>query len=117
MLFSHRHYGARGPNRSMTIVAAVAVLLGLAAAAHAQTAPATGGAKPEPSTYDKIWAGFTQVYKDDQSPVVQQVLFSGRFHHDFAVVDADQGDLDESNVRRLRLGPRITLFRKFTLHA
>jgi phosphate-selective porin OprO/OprP len=106
------------PRASATkLVAAFLVICGLAPAALAQTAPAAAGAKPEPSTYDKIWASFTQLYKDDRNPVVQQVLFSGRFHHDFAVVDADQGDLDESNVRRLRLGPRITLFRKFTLHA
>jgi phosphate-selective porin OprO/OprP len=48
--------------------------------------------------------------------VVQQVLFTGRFQHDFAALDADQGDVTESNVRRLRLGPRITLFRTLTLH-
>ena len=38
------------------------------------------------------------------------------YQHDFAAIDADQGDLEEWNVRRLRLGPRITLFRTFTLH-
>ena len=32
------------------------------------------------------------------------------------LIDADQGDLDEWNVRRMRLGPRVTLFRTFTLH-
>ena len=101
----------------MSIVAALAVLLGLAAAAHAQTAQAAGAAKPEASTYDRIWAAFTQVYKDDSNPVVQQVLFTGRYQHDFAAIDADQGDLDEWNVRRMRLGPRITLFRKFLVHA
>jgi phosphate-selective porin OprO and OprP len=101
----------------MTIVAALAVLLGVAAAAHAQTAQAAGAAKPEASTYDRIWAAFTQVYKDDENPVVQQVLFTGRYQHDFAAIDADQGDLDEWNVRRMRLGPRVTLFRKFLVHA
>ena len=54
--------------------------------------------------------------KDDSNPVVQQVLFSGRYQHDFAAIDADQGDLEEWNVRRMRLGPRITLFRSLTLH-
>lgn len=73
--------------------------------------------KPEPSTYDRLWTSFTQWYRDDSNPVVQQVLFSGRFQHDFNTIDADQGDYDESNVRRMRLGPRITLFRQFTLHA
>ncbi len=79
-------------------------------------AQAPGGEKPEGSTYDKIWTTFTQWYKNDSNPVVQQVLFTGRYHQDFAAIDADQGDLEEWNLRRLRLGPRITLFRKFLLH-
>lgn len=43
--------------------------------------------------------------------------FTGRLHHDFAVVESDQGDHRESNVRRLRLGPRVTLFRRLLFHA
>ena len=54
--------------------------------------------------------------QDDSNPVVQRVLFSGRFQHEFTAIDADQGDLDEWNVRRMRLGPRVTLFRTFTFH-
>ena len=88
-----------------------------AESAEAPLTQAPSGAKPEPSNYDRIWKGFTQWYKDDANPVVQQVLFSGRFQYEFAGIDADQGNLDEWNVRRMRLGPRITLFRKFTLHA
>jgi len=49
--------------------------------------------------------------------VVQKVLFSGRFQHEFNAINADEGNHDEWNVRRLRLGPRITLFRTFTLHS
>ena len=132
-------------NRRVSPVATFAMVAGLAVAAHAQTtsvgsvdlangqanegtlapsadpapvpAQASDGRKPEPSTYDKIWANLTQLYKNDSNPVVQQVLFSGRYQHEFAAIDADQGDLDEWNVRRMRLGPRITLFRTFTLHA
>jgi phosphate-selective porin OprO/OprP len=69
----------------------------------------------EPSVYDRVWK-FTEWYSDSTNPVVQRVLFSGRFQHDFAMVRADEGDIDESNVRRLRLGPRVTLFHTFTLH-
>lgn len=67
------------------------------------------------SVYDRIWK-FAEWYRDDSNPVVQRVSFSGRYQHDFAMVDADQGDLDESNVRRLRLGPKVTMFRTVTLH-
>ena len=83
----------------------------------ARAAQASSSARPEPSTFDKVWTRFTQWYKNDDNPVVQQVLFSGRYQHEFAAIDADQGDHDEWNVRRMRLGPRVTLFRTFTLHA
>ena len=74
------------------------------------------GTEKRESTYDKIWK-FAEWYENDSNPVVQRVLFSGRYQHEFAVIDADQGDLHEWNVRRVRLGPRVTLFRTFTLHA
>lgn len=73
--------------------------------------------KKQPSTYDRIWGRFTNWYDDKENPVVQRVVFTGRYHHDFAVVEAGQGDHRESNARRLRLGPRITLFRNFLVHA
>ena len=69
-----------------------------------------------PSTYDRVWQRFTTLYNNPSNPVVQRVLFSGRFQHEFAHIGADQGDLSQWNTRRLRLGPRITLFRTYTLH-
>jgi phosphate-selective porin OprO/OprP len=69
------------------------------------------------SNYDKVWQRFTRWYRNDENPVVQQVLFSGRYQHEFVAVDADEGEHDEWNLRRMRLGPRITLLRSFTLHA
>ena len=83
--------------------------------AAAPAAPQAGAEVPAESAYDRIWR-FASVYRDDSNPVVQQVLFSGRYQQDFAAISADQGSHDEWNVRRLRLGPRITLFRDFTLH-
>jgi phosphate-selective porin OprO/OprP len=81
----------------------------------AKTAQASTGSKDTPSTYDRIWK-FTEWYADDSNPVVQKVLFSGRYQHDFAMVGATEGDHDEWNVRRMRFGPRVTLFRTITLH-
>jgi phosphate-selective porin OprO/OprP len=89
----------------------------LATAIAGQTAQPAPAAETPKSNYDKIWQRFTQWYRNDNNRVVQQVTFSGRYQHDFAAIDADQGELSEWNVRRLRLGPRITLFRHFTLHA
>jgi len=74
-------------------------------------------APPPPSTYDKIWSKLTDWYNDKENPVVQRVLFTGRFQHDLAMVEADQGDWRESNIRRVRFGPRITLFHDYLVHA
>ena len=107
--------------RLLTLV----LLLSATASASAQTAPpapaappaqTSGATRKQPSIYDKIWR-FAEWYGSDSNPVLQRVLFTGRFQHDFAAIDASQGDLSEWNVRRLRLGPRLTLFRTWTLHA
>jgi phosphate-selective porin OprO and OprP len=79
-------------------------------------AQAPAGAKA-PSRYDTIWGNFTELYADDTNNVIQRVALSGRFHYDFADIDSEQGNHSEWNVRRLRIGPRITLFRKVTVHA
>jgi phosphate-selective porin OprO/OprP len=73
-------------------------------------------ASDERSTFDRIWQ-FAEWYRDDSNSIVQRVLFSGRYQHEFATVHADEGDASEWNVRRMRLGPRVTMFRTVTLHA
>jgi phosphate-selective porin OprO and OprP len=103
-----------------TRLLALAFLL-VATSAFAQTAPApvappAAGTAKQPSVYDRIWR-WTEWYASDTNPVVQRVVLSGRFQHDYASIDASQGDLSEWNLRRLRIGPRITLFKKLLLHA
>jgi phosphate-selective porin OprO/OprP len=99
--------------RLLQVVFAVC-LIGSASLAEAQ---AQGGAKEQPNVYDRIWADFTQWYRNDKNPAIQQVLFTGRFQHDFTTVEADQGDHRESNIRRVRFGPRVTFLNKFLFHA
>ena len=98
-------------------VAAVILALGsLPPTAWAQSSTQKPPEK-QPSTYDRIWTKFTDWYNDKENPVVQRVLFTGRFQHDFAIVESDQGNHDESNIRRVRFGPRITMFRDYLVHA
>jgi phosphate-selective porin OprO and OprP len=78
------------------------------------TAQDSSAAKPG-SVYDRIWK-LTEWYRNDSNPVIQRLRFSGRYQHDYATVDADQGDHDEWNVRRMRMGLRANLFRSLTLH-
>lgn len=76
----------------------------------------TSGGADTRSIYDKIWQQFT-IYDNRSNPVVQRVQLSGRFQHEFAALDADEGDHDEWNTRRFRIGPRVTLYRTFTVAA
>jgi phosphate-selective porin OprO/OprP len=98
-----------GCKRPLSILLLVAALPALASAQQADTRKA-------PSTYDRIWANLTEWYDDKENPVVQRVLFTGRFQHDLAMVEADQGDWRESNIRRVRFGARVTMFRDFLVH-
>ena len=80
------------------------------ASAQSQTA------EEPPSTFDRIWK-FADWYSDSSNPAVQRIQFSGRYQHEFATLDADEGDHSEWNVRRMRLGPRVTFLRSFLFHA
>src|SRR5688572_14631123 len=51
--------------------------LAASAVAAASAVPQAAPAK-EPSVYDRVWTDFTQWYKNDDNPAVQQVLFTGR---------------------------------------
>ena len=105
------------------IVVQLALLFGCTAAAHGQTegvsasvaaAPTQDSKAAEtPSIYDRIWR-FREWYRNDSNPVIQRFRFSGRYQHDYAMVSADQGDENEWNVRRMRLGFRVNLFRTIT---
>jgi phosphate-selective porin OprO/OprP len=83
-----------------------------AGTAAAQRQPET----KQPSTFDRIWK-FSEWYTSETNRVVQRVQFSGRFQYEWATLSADEGDHSEWNVRRMRLGPRLTLFRTITFHA
>jgi phosphate-selective porin OprO/OprP len=72
-------------------------------------------AKPE-SVYDRIWR-FREWYRNDDKRVLQRLRFRGRYQQDFATVDADQGDHEEWNVRRLRMGLQGYMFGALLLHA
>ena len=106
--------------RQFGLAAAFVAVTTSGASAQSST-PEPGGTSaqaPKPdtrSTYDRIWK-FADWYSGENNPIVQRVLFSGRYQHEFATLNADQGDHSEWNVRRMRLGPRITLFRKMTFH-
>ncbi len=72
-------------------------------------------ARVQTSTFDDLWQ-FAEWYDNDQNPVVQSVLFSGRFQYEYARVNDSGVSRDQWNVRRLRLGVRSRFFGQFTVH-
>lgn len=87
----------------------------LAPAIAAAQSPQPPADKP-PSIYDRIWKPLTTWHDDNQNRIVQRVIFTGRFQYDLARVDAAEGEHDEANIRRLRFGPRITIFKDYLVH-
>lgn len=69
---------------------------------------------PEPSIFDRVWSA-ADLYKNDDNPVVQRFQITGRLQLDYAIVNADQDDHEEFNVRRFRLGFKSKLARDFAL--
>ena len=78
-------------------------------------AQAPGTAKPE-SVYDRIWK-FREWYRNENNQVFQRLRFRGRYQQDFATVDSDEGEHEEWNVRRLRMGLQANMFGSLLLHA
>ena len=81
--------------------------------AAAQLTQGAAQGEKRQSAYDRVWK-FTEWYKDETNPVIQSVTFGGRFHYDYAAINADEGNHHEWNIRRLRMGPKLILFHKFT---
>jgi phosphate-selective porin OprO and OprP len=86
-----------------------------ATAGYSHAAEAVTSPKPSPSIYDTIWK-HTEWYKNEDNPVIQSFQFTGRFQLDYAIVESDQGDHDEWNIRRFRLGGKAKLLHDFTFH-
>jgi phosphate-selective porin OprO and OprP len=98
----------------------IAILLLIAHAADAQVASGQGQSTSKPdaakSVYDQIWK-FSEWYDDESNPAIEKILFTGRFQVDYTTIDADEGNHSEWNVRRFRLGPRVTFLKKFLFHS
>lgn len=84
----------------------------------AATAPRQGGdlgvKKEEKSVYDRLWA-LPVIYKDDDSDVLNEFRFIGRFHGDAFNLDSNLGNDSDWVVRRLRFGAKARLFHHLDL--
>ena len=80
------------------------------------TSLATLSADDDPTLFDNIWDRAT-LYENDENPILQKLVFTGRAQADYAYIDSKQGDLDYFFIRRLRVGFKATLWENFTLHS
>lgn len=101
--------------KRLQLAGAVAVTLLASSVGWGQSPAQAPAGEKKPSVYDKIWK-FAEWYNNEENPVVQNVLFSGRFQYEYATLEAGQRSHSEWNVRRLRLGAKSKLFRSLTLH-
>jgi phosphate-selective porin OprO and OprP len=69
-------------------------------------------AKPQ-SSFDRIWS-YGTLYHNAENPVLQKLQFTGRYQLDY--VQVDEGDFEDLDTRRWRMGGKATLFQNFTLH-
>ncbi|HVQ63609.1 MAG TPA: hypothetical protein VMT78_03675, partial [Terriglobia bacterium] len=73
---------------SVVLAALFALLPGTLPSFGAQPQTSSQGANSE-DVYKKVWK-FAEWYKNDQNPIVQNLLFSGRFQYEYAAIDSDQ---------------------------
>ena len=73
-------------------------------------------APAEESAFDKIWSLAT-LYKSKTNPVIQKLAIGGRYHGQYALLDSDQGDFDDWENRRFRIGLNGQIFQDFEFKA
>jgi phosphate-selective porin OprO and OprP len=100
-----------------TLAASLAVFTLTASAGTTVSSGKTPVETPkESSAFDKIWSLAT-LYKNEENPVIQKLAITGRYQGQYAMMDSDQGDFDDWENRRFRLGLTTTLFHDFELKA
>ena len=71
--------------------------------------PTSATSQDDQSGYDRIWNAVNW-YQNDDNPIVQSMVLTGRFQADYARVSEAGTSYDELNVRRFRFGAKWGLF-------
>ncbi len=99
-----------------------AALLSAGGAIAGPPSPAVNSGKvPVETPKEKDWCddifGLTTLYKNKDNPYIQELAFTGRYHGQYALLDSDQGDFDDWEHRRFRLGFKAIVFQDFEVVA
>jgi len=99
------------------------LLAAIALSGSAIAGPSGGGKTTVPppvieeksgSCCDDLWSMAT-LYKDDANAFLQEFKLVGRYHGQYAYVDSDQGDYEDWENRRWRVGAQAKLFNRVKL--
>jgi len=66
--------------------------------------------------YERLWEA-TRLYENEDNPVIQAFSIIGRYNGQYWSVNADQGNADGWENRRIYLGAEAVLYHKFTVQA
>lgn len=100
------------------LVAASVALLAISAPAGTSISSKAPTLAPpaEESAFDKIWSLAT-IYQSKTNPYIQKIAISGRYQGQYALLDSDQGDFDDWENRRFRIGLNGQIFQDFEFKA
>jgi phosphate-selective porin OprO/OprP len=102
------------------IMAAAVLSPGGAMAGPPPPAVASGKGSVEPPK-ETDWCddifGLTTLYKNKDNPYIQEFAFTGRYHGQYWFLDSDQGNDDDWEHRRFRLGFKAVVFQDFEVVA
>lgn len=110
------------PAAAATLAAPLVVLFAGTGRAPALDAAAGGGGWPgftpfgtptaaETAAFDRLW-NLAVLYRDDANPLLEEFKLRGRYHGQYHWVESDQGDSNDWEDRRSRLGFDAKLFAK-----
>lgn len=107
--------------RIIPLIAAIIIgTVGLAGAVAAEPSNSDVSDDPKAPSFtqylDRIW-GYATLYENADQPILKKLAFSGRLQADFPLYDANQGDYDDAQLRRFRVGFKSRWFSDVTLHA
>ena len=92
------------PKRFVFKLATTLILLNLAFLQNTWSDSAKGPEQaPAPELFDKIWDAAT-LYRNPENPAIQSFALVGRYHGQYWSVDADQGNADGWENRRIIFG-------------
>lgn len=76
--------------------------------------PASSPEVKEESVFDQIW-GLATLYKNKDNPFIQEIKLRGRYQGQYYWLDSDQGNADDWENRRSRLGFDVKFLKNFEL--